>query len=565
MKTVFFFFASLVFSVFSFAQSVDNSLFKETETLLNEIKSNSLNLFYPDEYASALSYFENAENLMNDLGSPVEINNELKSALYSLSAISEDPDNLGEVFGNVLLRRNLALQSGADKYATEVWEESEEVLNEAISEVKNGNTEGLQLLLQQISDGYDNAASAGERATKLINDWKPLKEADGAFSNLLSPNEYSEGMEKYVEALDLIGKGESEEAINSAIHEAGLFFNNASMNSERYLQVNSDALDYRNEAKNAGAEKYASEQWMEADELLKQSGEYFEDGDIEKSSEIATEAITAYAAAKQIADKGKFLADAREQIDIAVESGSEQYAPKTLEESLRLFDKAAAEIEDGDFTPETVSHYADNSEALARKAQYISVIAERIESGEESFEDFALNWWNTMDSSSKTTPQPKTEPAVAAAEENVPDEESYYDRFSLSDKFEDIPFTSNDLVFESDDEILIRMYGLYAEPISEELNFDDKSRLKNLIAALKQYPKSRITVGMHTSLVDTKAFNKALSEKRAENIREFILRNSDLSEALIDAVGYGEERPLVGLSDSDGIYKNKRVEIVIRK
>ncbi|NOX17046.1 MAG: OmpA family protein [Chlorobi bacterium] len=567
MKISFFFFTLFVFNMFSFAQSVDNSLLDETEKLLNEVESNSLNIFYPEEYSTALSHFENAEDLLNELGNSAEINNELKSALYSLSGVSEDPENLNEIFHGVILRRNLALQSGADKYAGDIWNESENALNEAIASVKNGDAENLQLLSQQLSGNYDKAKSAGDRASKLVNDWKPLQEADSSFANLLSPEEYSAGMEKYGDALDLISEGEDESTINSAIHQAGMSFNNASLNAERYLQVNSDVLDYRSEAKKAGAEKYAADEWMEADDLLKQSGEYFEDGNVEKSSQLATEAVSAYALAKQIADKGRFLADAEEQINIAVDSGAEKYAPNTLAESLRLFNKASAEIESGDFTPESVSHYADNSEALARKAQYISVIAERIEAGDESFEDFALNWWNTMDSNtSKTAPaQQPAAPTVTAVEKKSPDDESYYDRFSLSDKFEDIPFTNNTLVFESDNEILIRMYGLFAEPISEELNFDDKNRLKNLVAALEKYPKSQITVAVHTSQVDTKAFNKALSEKRAENIKSYILRNSDLSEALINAVGYGEERPLVGFNDSDSIYKNKRVEIIINK
>jgi len=566
MKIGFCFFVLILFSYSLFAQSVDNSLFDEAESLFNEIETNSLNLFYPDEYSEALSHFDNAKSLLDNLGSPVEINNELKSALYSLSSISEDPENLGEVFGNVILRRNLALQNGADKYAEDIWNESEEAFNEAVANVKDGDVENIQMLMQQLAEGYDYAKSAGERAAKLIEDWKPLKEADSSLANLLSPSEYSTGMEKYDEALTLIGEGGDETAINSIIHEAGISFNNASMNAEKYLQVNSDVLDYRNLAKEAEAEKYAAEEWTEADDLLKQSGEYFEEGNIEKSSQLATEAVSAYGLAKQIADKGRFLADAEEQINIAIDNDAEKYAPNTLSESLRLFNKAAAEIESGDFTPESVSRYADNSEALARKAQYISVIAQRIESGEESFEDFALNWWDTMDSkTSASAPPPATTAVATSVVEETPDDESYYDRFSLADKFEDIPFSNNTLVFESDDEILIRMYGLFAEPISEELNFDDKARLKNLVAALERYPKSNITVAAHTSLVDTKAFNKALSKKRAEKIKDFILRNSDLSEALISAVGYGEEHPLVGLKDSDGIYKNKRVEIIIDK
>jgi hypothetical protein len=59
------------------------------------------------------------------------------------------------------------------------------------------------------------------------------------------------------------------------------------------------------------------------------------------------------------------------------------------------------------------------------------------------------------------------------------------------------------------------------------------------------------------------AHNKKLSQARAENIRQYLLRVTGHPPDQIVAVGYGSERPLVPNTTEENRARNRRVEFVI--
>ena len=99
-----------------------------------------------------------------------------------------------------------------------------------------------------------------------------------------------------------------------------------------------------------------------------------------------------------------------------------------------------------------------------------------------------------------------------------------------------------------------------------EAYFDyDSSRLKpgayaelrRVSDVLIKYPHSRIEVGGHTDTKGSEAYNQRLSERRAEVVKDELIRNG-VSPQRIRAVGYGESRTI---SSDDAM--NRRVEILI--
>jgi outer membrane protein OmpA-like peptidoglycan-associated protein len=86
--------------------------------------------------------------------------------------------------------------------------------------------------------------------------------------------------------------------------------------------------------------------------------------------------------------------------------------------------------------------------------------------------------------------------------------------------------------------------------------------LQRLVTVLKDHPERRVSIEGHTDNVGSNAYNRELSQARADSVRGFLIRNGIAPERIV-AQGYGEEYP-VAANDSDaGRLQNRRVEIVI--
>lgn len=91
-----------------------------------------------------------------------------------------------------------------------------------------------------------------------------------------------------------------------------------------------------------------------------------------------------------------------------------------------------------------------------------------------------------------------------------------------------------------------------------------QSSLKEIASLLVQNPEIKIEVGGHTDAKGDDDFNMMISEKRAQSVKEQLVLFG-LDEKQINAVGYGETKPLVP-NDAQGYsLANRRVEIKIIK
>ncbi len=86
----------------------------------------------------------------------------------------------------------------------------------------------------------------------------------------------------------------------------------------------------------------------------------------------------------------------------------------------------------------------------------------------------------------------------------------------------------------------------------------------DIIRILDQYPNSRFTVEGHTDSVGSNSLNQKLSEERANSVRDFLI-NEGIDASRLEAVGYGEERPIATNNTRAGRTQNRRVEINLIK
>jgi outer membrane protein OmpA-like peptidoglycan-associated protein len=105
-----------------------------------------------------------------------------------------------------------------------------------------------------------------------------------------------------------------------------------------------------------------------------------------------------------------------------------------------------------------------------------------------------------------------------------------------------------------------------------EVNFDfdksnireeDKAKLQEAVDFVKKYPGAKVRLEGHTDSIGTEQYNQALSERRAESVKNYLVKEGAAEESKTTAIGYGESRPVAPNKTEEGRAKNRRVEILI--
>lgn len=92
---------------------------------------------------------------------------------------------------------------------------------------------------------------------------------------------------------------------------------------------------------------------------------------------------------------------------------------------------------------------------------------------------------------------------------------------------------------------------------------DSYAELNKLERMLQQNVGMNVEIGGHTDIVGTKNYNKFLSQKRAEAVKDFLTKKG-IDSRRITAMGYGSSRPLASNDDEDeGRELNRRVEFKV--
>jgi outer membrane protein OmpA-like peptidoglycan-associated protein len=86
--------------------------------------------------------------------------------------------------------------------------------------------------------------------------------------------------------------------------------------------------------------------------------------------------------------------------------------------------------------------------------------------------------------------------------------------------------------------------------------------IDQLAQFLVEYPKRRLLIEGHTDSRGSKAYNQSLSAKRADALREALIRQN-IAPGRLRAAGMGEAYPVATNDTSAGRQQNRRVEIII--
>ena len=110
--------------------------------------------------------------------------------------------------------------------------------------------------------------------------------------------------------------------------------------------------------------------------------------------------------------------------------------------------------------------------------------------------------------------------------------------------------------------LVVTLPGIFFDTGKSQLKPGAKSTLTKIAAQLKSSETTKISVEGHTDSVGSPEKNAALSEKRSQAVRDYLV-NAGIPADRITASGKGEAEPVATNKTAAGRQQNRRVELVI--
>lgn len=108
--------------------------------------------------------------------------------------------------------------------------------------------------------------------------------------------------------------------------------------------------------------------------------------------------------------------------------------------------------------------------------------------------------------------------------------------------------------------VLRNIYFDFDKATFKQESYNELNKLERMMA---QNPNMQVEIGGHTDVVGPKNYNKFLSQKRAEAVKDFLTKKG-IDTRRIKAVGYGSSKPLASNDDEkEGRELNRRVEFKV--
>jgi OOP family OmpA-OmpF porin len=143
------------------------------------------------------------------------------------------------------------------------------------------------------------------------------------------------------------------------------------------------------------------------------------------------------------------------------------------------------------------------------------------------------------------------------------------DRDGVIDSADQCPGTKMGLAVDSngcpppiEENVKIAIDVLFASG-KADINENSTGDIKDLGVFMETYPTTTTVIEGHTDNVGTDALNNKLSQRRAEAVRDYLIKNYSIEPGRIQAVGYGSSRPIADNGTADGRKMNRRIEAAV--
>ncbi len=95
--------------------------------------------------------------------------------------------------------------------------------------------------------------------------------------------------------------------------------------------------------------------------------------------------------------------------------------------------------------------------------------------------------------------------------------------------------------------------------VKKEYNDD----IKKVADTMKENPKAQAVIKGHTDNIGKRAYNMLLSKKRANSLKQYLVKKFGIKASRIATIGYGFDKPVASNDTEEGRQKNRRAEVFI--
>lgn len=461
---------------------------------------------------------------------------------------------------------------------------------------------GLFVFISFVSLGV--AQEAAFRAQLFAQADAAKAAADTALANVLAPASYTEAMEHYRSADAALTRGRNLEGIRVDLAAAVQLFSRATSATELARVSLRDAIAARDDAEMAEAPKFAAAPWSEAEAEFADAARRLESGNLNRAQRAAETARQEYRDAELIAIETNYLDGARRLIAQARRERVDRYAPLTLAKAESVLAEAETRLrndrydtdlprslareanyearhsmylagriramDDRDITPEAL--LLDAEKAVTQIAGGLDLVAELDQGFEPAtaainavIDDLVSDRENLRQSNERVA---FLEDEMSRIEARLGEESELRKlQAQIQQRFEQLAsvFTRDEaVVLRRGDDVIVRM-GLNFDSGSDVIKPEYFALLRKIQTAIDVFPDSHVEIQGHTDSFGADEFNRALSERRANAVEQYLLANiGSLGATEIEAVGYGETVPLANNETPEGRTRNRRIDLLIR-
>ncbi len=477
----------------------------------------------------------------------------------------------------------------------------------------------ILILFQMLMFGC--ATSHKPSQAEIFNQFEPISQLDKEIFRAqdlevdsYSPQLFKKSQVLLEESIQFARDGKDENAVSTA-QEGMKLIRRAEYNSEKAKKIMWEVTDYRIKAIKAGVPDLFPEAFGDAEELFRNTNSLIENGDIETAQKEQSNLIQRYSDLEKSALEKGIIELAQRAFEQAKSVEADDYAPKYFNRAQKELNLALSIIETDRTQTEKANEHAKNASSLAKNASQISELVKMFENRDFSDEDIITWYWQQLEIINEPLEDPidfqqpnynvvknfrkkiadlkqlyltthndykkaqddikklslKAEQAeikqkMELSEQQRIQTEKERMEWESKQKFAFIQaiFTPNEAqVYRKMDNVLISAHGFYFPSGKDEIQSVNFGLMNKILSAINQFPKSNISISGHTDSVGTAELNLALSEKRAENVANFIMNMGRISADRITYKGYGDTKPIATNKTEEGRTQNRRIELMI--
>jgi outer membrane protein OmpA-like peptidoglycan-associated protein len=117
--------------------------------------------------------------------------------------------------------------------------------------------------------------------------------------------------------------------------------------------------------------------------------------------------------------------------------------------------------------------------------------------------------------------------------------------------------------YKRGNQLIIRLKGMQFPVGKAIITSENYALLSKVQRAIENFEDPSVIVEGHTDSTGTREINNALSQQRADAVKNYLIANKTISAGKVVAQGYGSDKPLVSNATAEGRAANRRIDVII--